>query len=94
METTSGSALNEREGVAQPQSISGRVNDLLRKRRQPTPDELLRGIFAGDISALSRAITLIESRNAGHQQQAAEIIQACLPKSGNSDWHNRCSGRG
>ncbi|MDX2002495.1 MAG: methylmalonyl Co-A mutase-associated GTPase MeaB [Chitinophagales bacterium] len=41
-------------------------------------------ITSGDRIALSRAITLVESTLPEHQQQAQELIEACLPHSGNS----------
>ena len=45
-------------------------------------DALISGILKGDRSILSRAITLIESNNPHHHQQADELISACLPHSG------------
>lgn len=42
------------------------------------------GILNGDISSLSRAITLIESNNPNHQVLAQEILSECLNHSGNS----------
>lgn len=42
------------------------------------------GLQRGNIALLSRAITLIESTKAEHQQQAAELIDAVLPMTGNS----------
>jgi LAO/AO transport system kinase len=42
------------------------------------------GILEGDITILSRAVTLVESANSKHQQLAQEIITQCLPHSGNS----------
>jgi len=44
----------------------------------------LKGIRDGDISILSRAITLIESTNPDHRVQATELINVCLPFTGNS----------
>jgi LAO/AO transport system kinase len=38
----------------------------------------------GDITILSKAVTLVESANSKHQQIAQEIIKECLPHSGNS----------
>lgn len=42
------------------------------------------GLKDGNIAILSRAITLIESQKASHQQLAAQLIDAILPLSGNS----------
>lgn len=47
-------------------------------------DTLVSGIRAGNVSMLARAITLIESRNPQHQEQAAALIDAVLPFTGNS----------
>ncbi len=52
--------------------------------KKPTTQELIDGILSGDRFKLSRAITLVESTNPKHQQQAQDIIEACLPKSGRS----------
>ena len=41
-------------------------------------------ITAGDRSALARGITLVESRRKDHRQQAAELIEMLLPKTGNA----------
>ena len=42
-------------------------------------------VLSGDRVALARAITLIESGRADHQQQARELIEMCLPHSGHSN---------
>jgi LAO/AO transport system kinase len=42
------------------------------------------GLRSGNIAVLSRAITLIESRKAQHQEMAAQLVDAILPYSGNS----------
>lgn len=78
------SALAEVDGVEQPESISGNVREIIGRRKVPSADELLSGIFAGDISSLSRAITLVESSQPKHQEKAVQIISGCLPKAGNS----------
>lgn len=49
-----------------------------------TNEALISGILSGDRSILSRAITLIESVNPNHRQQADQLISACLPYSGNA----------
>ena len=51
---------------------------------QPSSEELITRILAGDISALSRAITLIESNNPNHFVKANAIINACLPHANQS----------
>lgn len=63
------------------------INPALRNRKRIHPEntsttEYVDKILAGDRVFLSRAITLIESRQAKHQEQAQEILTACLPHSG------------
>ena len=70
-------------GVIQPPS----VNPYLKPRRRkpmPTAGELVEGILRGDVTTLSRAVTLVESLNPDHQALAQEVIEKCLPHSGNS----------
>ncbi|MFO1126907.1 MAG: methylmalonyl Co-A mutase-associated GTPase MeaB [Rhodospirillales bacterium] len=50
--------------------------------RRPEVDELAKGVLAGDRSMLGRAITLIESRNPGHQRLSAELSLKLFPHSG------------
>ncbi len=40
------------------------------------------GILSGDRAMLGRAITLIESRNTAHRNQAQDVLQAVLPHTG------------
>jgi LAO/AO transport system kinase len=49
-----------------------------------TIDTYIQGILKGNRTILSRAITLIESSNPVHHQQADQLISACLTHSGNS----------
>ncbi len=42
------------------------------------------GVRSGDRAILGRAITLIESRNREHREQAGALLQALLPDSGNA----------
>jgi LAO/AO transport system kinase len=53
-------------------------------RKIPSVDEYIKGIMQGNVTLLSRAITLIESTLAEHQQKALDIVDACLPHSGKS----------
>jgi LAO/AO transport system kinase len=48
----------------------------------PDIERLARGLRAGDRSALSRAITLIESKRADHRRSAAALMQELLPHTG------------
>ena len=75
--------LQVNSGVAQPPS----VNPYLQRRRRkpmPTAAEMVEGILRGDITMLSRAVTLVESTNPDHEPLAQEVIEKCLPHSGNS----------
>lgn len=80
------SALHEKEGIPQPEVFNpSSVAKVIRNRKvQPSADELINGILSGNISALSRAITLVESTNANHLAKANSIIAACLPKADHS----------
>lgn len=75
--------LNVNAGVAQPPSVNPYLKP--RKRRQlPSANDLVEGILAGDVTRLSRAVTLVESVAPDHQALAREVIEKCLPYSGNS----------
>ncbi len=80
------SALHEKEGIPQPESISSIAMDhvVQHRKAQPSAAQLIEGILAHDKVALSRAITLIESTSPQHQSKANEIITACLPKANQS----------
>ena len=75
------SALSEINGVQQPSSMSTVVANQIQqfRRKQPSASELIDGIVKGNKTALSRAITLIESTNPEHLAKANEVISACLP---------------
>ncbi len=80
------SALNEKEGVSQPVSLSkGAVKQFKNfKKNTPSVSTLISGILDQNQTALSRAITIIESTAQKHQQQAKEIIEKCLPHANQS----------
>ena len=75
------SALHEKAGISPPEIVSPTAINQIQKFRkiQPSSQELIEGILSGNISALSRAITLVESTNANHLVKANEVINACLP---------------
>lgn len=52
--------------------------------REPSISALSEGLRTGDIPALSRAITLIESTNKADQQQARKLLEQILPNTGNA----------
>ena len=80
------SALQENEGIERPDSISATsVIQIQQSRKiQPSSEELVNGILEGNIAALSRAITLVESTNVAHLEKANEVINACLPHANKS----------
>jgi LAO/AO transport system kinase len=80
------SALHEKAGISQPEIISiNSVENIQQFRKlQPSTKELVDGILAGSITALSRAITLVESTNVLHLEKANEVINACLPHANKS----------
>lgn len=63
------------------------VNPYRRPRRaavQLSVNDYVEGIRKGDVSVLGRAVTLIESTAEAHQTVAQEVIEKCLPYTGNS----------
>jgi LAO/AO transport system kinase len=75
------SALDEKPGISKPESISIVAVEQIQKFRkiQPSSQELINGIISGDRTALSRAITLVESTNSNHLEKANAVINGCLP---------------
>ena len=72
-------------GVAQPSIVNPYLSKIRKKRHQLySPGEYVEGILKGDVSMLSQAVTLIESVLPDHQALAQEVIEKCLPYSGNS----------
>lgn len=60
---------------------SSSISKVLSQRKQvPSVSELVAGIRNRDQSLLARAITLVESTQAVHQEKAYEIIEKCLLK--------------
>ena len=80
------SALQEKAGISQPESISSQSVEHIQHSRkiQPSAEALVQGILAGNITALSRAITLVESTNPMHLAKANTIINSCLPHANQS----------
>ena len=75
------SALNEKAGISQPENISTSSVVTIQNFRKvkPSSKDLIAGIVKQDKVALSRAITVVESTNANHFEQANEVINGCLP---------------
>ncbi|MDE7413957.1 MAG: methylmalonyl Co-A mutase-associated GTPase MeaB [Muribaculaceae bacterium] len=80
---------NEYKGLQVNQGVTSQpsVNPYRRPRRKKpelSAAEYVEGILKGDISILGRAVTLVESTADHHQALAQEVIEKCLPYSGNS----------
>ena len=54
------------------------------RKLQLSVQEFVDGITKGDVTILSQAVTLVESVRPEHQAIAQEVIEKCLPFSGNS----------
>ena len=69
-------------GIEQPSS----VNPYLKRsrKRELSVADYVEGIVKGDVTILSRAVTLVESVKPEHQAIAQEVIEKCLPHSGHS----------
>ena len=80
------SALHEKAGIAPPEIISTTAIGQIQQFRkiQPSWEELVNGILSGNITALSRAITLVESTNISHLEKANQVINGCLPHANQS----------
>ena len=77
--------LQVNSGVEQPVSI---INPYLKKgrfaRHELSVNDMVEGVIKGNITVLSQAVTLVESLNPNHIAKAQEVIEKCLPYSGNS----------
>ncbi len=78
------SGLTVNSGVEQPPIVNPYLSKRPRRKPLPTASELVDGILKGDITTLSRAVTLVESLAPDHYAIAQEVIEKCLPHSGNS----------
>ncbi len=76
--------LQVNEGVVQPSNINPYLKRGRYRRRELSVAEIVEGIIKGDVTVLSQAVTLVESVNPEHQVKAQEVIDKCLPYSGNS----------
>ena len=79
------SALNVMDGISQPPQINEEAAGKIRahRARSLTTQEYLDGIFSGNRTILSKAITLVESSLPAHQAQGQEIIAECLKRTTN-----------
>jgi len=62
------------------------VNPYRQVRRRPrlTVNDYVEGILKGNVTVLGQAVTLVESTADAHQAIAQEVIEKCLPYTGNS----------
>lgn len=79
-------ALHEKAGIEPPEAVSkSGAQQIIRLRtKNPDPADLVKGIVTGDITSLSRAITLVESTNPSHSEKAQDVINHCLPHASES----------
>lgn len=80
------SALSVSKGIEQPPSVNPNLSNSIRKKKKQnfSSDEFAEKIIEGNITFLSKAITLVESSREEHYDEAQKIIELCLPYSGNS----------
>ena len=77
--------LTVNSGVVQPAIVNPYLSRFRKKRAQLlSAGEYAERIIKGDVSILSQAVTLVESVLPEHQALAQEVIEKCLPYSGNS----------
>lgn len=76
--------LTVNSGVEQPSIVNPYLKRGRFKRHELSVGDMVEGILKGNVTILSQAVTLIESVNPDHQAKAQEVIDKCLPHSGNS----------
>ena len=77
--------LKVNDGVAALGSVNPYLASMRRKKAvQLSVNDYVEGIMRGDVVVLSRAVTLLESLLPEHHTMAQEIVERCLPYSGNS----------
>lgn len=78
------SALKVQEAIPQPPSVNPAwAKQKVKKQTVLSIEEYIDGILSGDIVVLSKAITLVESYLPEHRMLAQQIIERCLPYTGN-----------
>ena len=77
--------LSVNKGVDKMPAVNPNLSKHIEKKKKLlSVEEYVNGILSGDITILSRAVTLVESSKQEHQAIAQQIIEKCLPHSGNS----------
>lgn len=78
--------LKVNKGIPKPDpmnpNLAARLKDI--RKKALTADDYVTGILKGNMNILSQAITLVESARIEHQAIAQEVINRCLPSSGQS----------
>ncbi|WP_223033922.1 methylmalonyl Co-A mutase-associated GTPase MeaB [Hanstruepera marina] len=79
-------ALSEQEGISDPEITNDKAILKIKQKRllSVSSETLVSEILKGQVTALSRAITLVESKNSKHLEKANTIIKACLPHANKS----------
>lgn len=78
------SALRVRPGCITPEPPPELIARLSKRRRTLSRPQIIDGILHGNRAVLAQAITLIESSRAADRELAEQILEDCLPHSGNS----------
>jgi len=80
------SKLKVNKGIKQPEVVNKNAAKKFvgLKKSKLSANDYFKGIEEGNISILSRAITIVESNLDKDKKLANEIVKLCLPKSGNS----------
>ena len=75
------SAVYQKQGVSQQETTSKSSAKIIKSNRSKIPSikKFVAEILTGNISYLSRAITLIESTNKKHKEKANTILEQCMP---------------
>ena len=76
--------LTVNSGVGPVTTVNPHLNRNRFVRRRLTAGDYVEGILKGDITILGQAVTLVESTIPERQAIAQEVIEKCLPYSGNS----------
>lgn len=77
--------LKVNDGVERLSSVNPYLSQRRAKRAaQLSVEDYIQGILRGDVTVLSRAVTLVESLLPEHQAVAQEVIERLLPYSGKS----------
>lgn len=75
--------LSVNKGIASVPSVNPYSTPRSRKKALQV-DDYVKGILDGNVTILSRAVTLLESSLPEHQHIAQEVITRCLPHAGNA----------